>query len=245
MKKIILIDDEPLARVLLREYLETFPDLEVVAECGDGFEGLKAITLHQPDLIFLDIQMPKINGFELLELLPEQPAVIFTTAYDEYALKAFETNALDYLLKPFSLERFKQAINKWLQNPVNSSASKVSLNEIPHKQPEEQNRIVIKDGSEISIIPTSELEYLEAYDDYVKIHHKGKVHLKKKTMNYFEQLLNPAIFIRIHRSYILNINELAKIESFEKNSYLAILRSGKRIPISRTAYAPLKEILGI
>ena len=166
-------------------------------------------------------------------------------AYDEYALKAFETNALDYLLKPFSKERFKQAINKWLQNPVNSSASKVSLIEIPHKQPEEQNRIVIKDGSEISIIPTSELEYLEAYDDYVKIHHKGKVHLKKKTMNYFEQLLNPSIFIRIHRSYILNINELAKIESFEKNSYLAILRSGKRIPISRTAYAPLKEILGI
>ena len=245
MKKIILIDDEPLARVLVREYLEDFPELEVVAECGDGFEGLKAIALHQPDLLFLDIQMPKINGFEMLELVNEQPAVIFTTAYDEYALKAFETNALDYLLKPFSRERFQQAINKWLQNPIKDSASKVALTEIPNKQPEEQNRIVIKDGSEISIIPTSELEYLEAYDDYVKIHHKGKVHLKKKTMNYFEQLLNPAIFIRIHRSYILNINELAKIESFEKNSYLAILRSGKRIPISRTAYAPLKEILGI
>lgn len=245
MKKIILIDDEPLARVLVREYLEDFPELEVVAECGDGFEGLKAIALHQPDLLFLDIQMPKINGFEMLELVNEQPAVIFTTAYDEYALKAFETNALDYLLKPFSKERFQQAINKWLQNPIKDSASKVALTEIPNKQPEEQNRIVIKDGSEISIIPTSELEYLEAYDDYVKIHHKGKVHLKKKTMNYFEQLLNPAIFIRIHRSYILNINELAKIESFEKNSYLAILRSGKRIPISRTAYAPLKEILGI
>ena len=245
MKKIILIDDEPLARVLVREYLEDFPELEVVAECGDGFEGLKAIALHQPDLLFLDIQMPKINGFEMLELVNEQPAVIFTTAYDEYALKAFETNALDYLLKPFSKERFQQAINKWLQNPTNTSASKVVLSEIPNKQPEEQNRIVIKDGSEISIIPTSELEYLEAYDDYVKIHHKEKVHLKKKTMNYFEQLLNPAIFIRIHRSYILNINELAKIESFEKNSYLAILRSGKRIPISRTAYAPLKEILGI
>jgi DNA-binding NarL/FixJ family response regulator len=124
-----------------------------------------------------------VPAVELLELLPEQPAVVFTTAYDEYALKAFETNALDYLLKPFSHERFKQAINKWLQNSVNPSTSKVSLTEIPHKQPEEQNRIVIKDGSEISIIPTSELEYLEAYDDYVKIHHKGKVHLKKKTMN--------------------------------------------------------------
>lgn len=245
MKKIILIDDEPLARVLLKEYLESYPEFEVVAECGDGFEGLKAIALHQPDLLFLDIQMPKINGFEMLELLTEQPAVIFTTAYDEYALKAFETNALDYLLKPFSKDRFQQAITKWLQNPTTNSTSKAALSEIPNKQPEEQNRIVIKDGSEISIIPTSELEYLEAYDDYVKIHHKGKVHLKKKTMNYFEQLLNPAIFIRIHRSYILNINELAKIESFEKNSYIAILRSGKRIPISRTAYAPLKNILGI
>lgn len=245
MKKIILIDDEPLARVLLREYLEDFPDLEIVAECNDGFEGAKAIAQHHPDLIFLDIQMPKINGFELLEILTEQPAVIFTTAYDEYALKAFDTNALDYLLKPFSKERFQQALLKWLQNPAQKTANDQKINDIPNKQPEEQNRIVIKDGTEISIIPTSEVEFIEAYDDYVKIHHKGKTHLKKKTMNYFEQLLNPKIFVRVHRSYILNISELTKIESFEKNSYLAILRSGKRLPISRTAYAPLKEILGI
>lgn len=243
MKKVILIDDEPLARLLLREFLEDFPEIQVVAECNDGFEGAKAIAQHHPDLIFLDVQMPKINGFELLEIITEQPAVIFTTAFDEYALKAFETNALDYLLKPISKERFQQAIHKFLSQKEQTES--VVISEIPNKQPEEQNRIVIKDGTEISIIPTSEVECIEAYDDYVKIHHKGKMHLKKKTMAYFEQTLNPKQFVRIHRSFILNVSELTKIESFEKNSYLAILRSGKRLPISRTAYTPLKELLGI
>lgn len=245
MKKVILIDDEPLARLLLREYLEKYESVEVIAECNDGFEGAKAIAQFHPDLIFLDIQMPKINGFEMLEILQEYPAVIFTTAYDEFALKAFETNALDYLLKPFPQQRFDQAMQKWLANPVVQAEKTERIQEITGKQPDEHLRIVIKDGTEIRIIPTSEVEYLEAYDDYVKIHHKGKVHLKKKTMNYFEKTLDSRQFIRIHRSYILNINELTKIESFEKNSYLAILRSGARLPISRTAYAPLKELLGI
>lgn len=245
MKKVILIDDEPLARSLLREYLEIYPDIEIVAECGDGFEGAKAISQYHPDLLFLDIQMPKINGFELLEIIQEQPAVIFTTAYDEYALKAFETNALDYLLKPFSQQRFDQAIQKWMNQPVLKAGAMIAIQETPLKQPDEQLRIVIKDGTEIRIIPTSEVEYIEAYDDYVKIHHKGKTHLKKKTMNYFEQTLDSKQFIRIHRSFIMNLNELTKIESFEKNSYIAILRSGARIPISRTAYTPLKELLKI
>ncbi len=245
MKKVLIIDDEPLARLIIREYLEDFTELEIIGECNDGFEGAKAIAAGQPDLIFLDIQMPKINGFEMLEIINEKPAVIFTTAFDEYALKAFDMNALDYLLKPFSKERFSQAISKWKENSESSSKSFDNLAEFSLKQPDEQLRIVIKDGTEIKIIPTSEIEYFEAYDDYVKIHHQNKAHLKKKTMNYFEQTLNPKQFVRIHRSFILNINELTKIESFEKNSYLAILRSGKRIPISRTAYTPLKESLGI
>jgi two-component system LytT family response regulator len=245
MKKVLIIDDEPLARLIIREYLEEYPEIEIVGECNDGFEGTKAITTFQPDLIFLDIQMPKINGFEMLEIITEKPAVIFTTAFDEYALKAFETHALDYLLKPFSKERFAQAVSKWRENAEISPKNIEKLVESSLKQPDEQLRIVIKDGAEIKIIPTSEIEYLEAYDDYVKIHHQNKTHLKKKTMNYFEQTLNPKHFVRVHRSFILNINELTKIESFEKNSYLAILRSGKRIPISRTAYAPLKESLGI
>lgn len=244
MKKILIIDDEPLARLVVREYLEDYPDIEIVAECNDGFEGAKAIAAFKPDLIFLDIQMPKINGFEMLEIIIEKPAVIFTTAFDEYALKAFETNAFDYLLKPFTKERFAQAIAKWQSKPIKNE-NLGQFEQIAYKQPDEQRRIVVKDGSEIRIIPTSEVEMIEAYDDYVKIHHLGKVHLKKKTMNYFEQTLDPKIFVRVHRSFLMNINELTRIESFEKNSYLAILKSGKRIPISRTAYGPLKESLGI
>lgn len=244
MKKVILIDDEPLARLVIREYLEEYPEIEIVAECNDGFEGAKAISTYKPDLIFLDIQMPKINGFEMLEIILEKPSVIFTTAFDEYALKAFETHALDYILKPFSKERFSQAINKW-KNTASNTSELYKLEETFFKQPDEHLRIVIKDKQEIKIIPTSEIEYIEAYDDYVKIHHLGKTHLKKKTMSYFEKTLDPKQFIRVHRSFLLNINELTRIESFEKNSYVAILRSGKRIPISRSAYRPLKESLGI
>ena len=243
MKKVIIIDDEPLARLIVSEYLKDYEDFEVLAECQDGFEAIKKITELKPDLIFLDIQMPKINGFEMLELLTDSPSVIFTSAFDQYALKAFETSAVDYLLKPFNKERFDSAINKWKKSDIINSV--YSLTEIENKQPDEHLRVVIKDGAEIKIIPTSEINYIEAYDDYVKIYTKDKYHLKKKTMNYFERALNKAQFIRVHRSFIININELTKIEAFEKNSYVAILRSGKRIPISRTAYGPLKESLGV
>jgi two-component system LytT family response regulator len=243
MKTVIIIDDEPLARAIVKEYLKDHEDFEVIAESNDGFEGIKKISELKPDLIFLDVQMPKINGFEMLELIPDAPSVIFTTAFDEYALKAFEASAVDYLLKPFPKDRFDNALSKWKKAEKSSSVS--SLNEIDNKQPDEHLRIVIKDGSEIKIIPTTDIHYFEAYDDYVKVYTRDKYHLKKKTMNYFEKALNPNQFVRIHRSYIININELTKIESFEKNSYVAILKSGKRVPISRTAYGPLKESLGI
>lgn len=243
MKKVILIDDEPLARMIVREYLASYSEYEIVAECNDGFEGAKAIANHEPDLIFLDIQMPKINGFEMLEIINFHPKVIFTTAFDEFAIKAFEENAIDYLLKPFRKDRFDKAMEKVKTQlvPVISD----QLQETNAKQPDEHLRVVIRNGSDISIIPTYEIEVIEAYDDYVKIHHKGKTHLKKKTMNYFEKTLDPNRFVRVHRSFILNILELTKIETYEKNSYIAILKSGKRIPISRTAYGPLKDSLDI
>jgi len=242
MKRVIIIDDEPLARAIIKEYLKAIPELEVAGECGDGFEGAKLIGELQPDLIFLDIQMPKINGFEMLEILTHTPAVIFTTAFDEYVLKAFEVHALDYLLKPFSQERLQAAVTKWLSV---SEVKPVPAAVISYPQPDEQFRIVIKDGTEIKIIPTSDIHYLEAYDDYVKIHTKSGMFLKKKTMAHFEQSLSPQQFIRIHRSFILNIHELTKIESFEKNSYIAILKSGARLAISRTAYGDLKAVLGV
>jgi len=242
MIKVLIIDDEPLARSIVRSFLETKDDFEIIGECSNGYEGLKSIDALKPDLIFLDIQMPKINGFEMLELVDEPISVIFTTAFDEYALKAFETSAVDYLLKPFSEERFDQALEKW-KGTQKKELSK-SIGEIS-KQPDDQLRIVIKDGSSIKIIPIQDVIYLEAYDDYVKVHTSEKTYLKKKTLTYYEKTLDQRQFVRIHRSYLLNLNELTGIEPFEKNSYRAVLKNDERIPISRKAYGPLKESLGV
>ncbi len=247
MSKIVIIDDEPLARSLVVEYLQQHSSIEIVAECNDGFQGVKAINQHKPDLIFLDIQMPKINGFEMLELLDTVPNVIFTTAFDEYAIKAFEANAIDYLLKPFSKERFDLAIQKWQEknNVVSSEKNIQALLENTTKQPDEKNRIVVKNGSDIRIVPMQDVMYIEAYDDYVKIFTKDTYYLKKKTMNYYEEVLDKAHFFRTHRSFIINLQELTKIEPLEKNTYVVLLKNGKRIPLSRTGYSKLKETLGV
>ena len=246
MQKIIIIDDEPLARGLVQEYLQAHVNLEVVAQCGDGFEGVKAIVKHKPDLIFLDIQMPKINGFEMLELLDEMPSVIFTTALDEYSIKAFESNAIDYLLKPFSKDRFDAALEKWESKKINNPQKELqSVLENSNKQPDEKNRIVVKNGSDIRIVPVNDVFYIEAYDDYVKIFTKDTYFLKKKTMNYYEEVLDSSVFFRTHRSYIINLQQLTKIEPLEKNTYVALLKNGKKIPLSRSGYSKLKEVLGV
>lgn len=249
MKKIVIIDDEPLARGIVAEYLQDRADVEVAAECSDGFEGVKAIMQHKPDVIFLDIQMPKINGFEMLELLDHTPSVIFTTAFDEYAIKAFEANAIDYLLKPFSKERFDAAMDKWLaKQPASGAGDEKSMQALldnAGRQPDEKNRIVVKNGSDIRIVPTEDICYIEAYDDYVKIFTKDSYYLKKKTMSYYEQVLDPSVFFRTHRSFIINLKQLTKIEPLEKNTYVALLKNGKKVPLSRTGYAKLKEYLGV
>ncbi len=246
MIKVLLIDDEPLARSLVKEYLQAFPEFTIVQECNDGFEGVKAIMQHQPDLIFLDIQMPKITGFEMLELLDQTPSVIFTTAYDEYAMKAFEAHATDYLLKPFSKERFEKAIQKWKgMQPETKSESTQQLLNNPAKQPEEQNRVVVKFGSNIRILPAQDIYYIEAYDDYVKIFTRDDYFLKKKTMAYFESVLNPAEFSRVHRSYIVQLQCITGIEPYEKNSHIALLKNGKKVPLSRTGYSNLKDKLDL
>ena len=242
---VIIIDDEPLARSIVHEYLSQYEEVKVLAECSDGFEGVKAIQHYQPDLIFLDIQMPKINGFEMLELLDSIPPVIFTTAFDEYAIKAFESNAVDYLLKPFSKERFDTAITKWRSQKGSKEKALTSFIENTKKQPEEQQRIVVKNGSDIRIVPVDDVLYIEAYDDYVKIFTKDSYYLKKKTMNYYEDVLDAKVFFRTHRSFIVNLNFLTRIESIEKNTYAAFLKSGKQIPISRNQYPKLKEALGL
>ena len=242
--KSIIIDDEPLARLLVKEYLQSYTDIDVVAECNDGFEGVKAIQLHQIDLIFLDIQMPKINGFEMLELIDNPPQVIFTTAFEEYAIKAFETHAVDYLLKPFSKERFDKAIQKArLQKQTVQQTQEVL--ESASQSPAQSSRIVVKDGGNIKIIPINQVQYLEAADDYVKIHTTGGSFLKKKTMQYFEDNLQKQQFIRIHRSYIINSQLITRIDPFEKDCHQVLLSTGARLPVSKAGYTRLKEVLGI
>ncbi len=243
MKKVLIIDDEPLARSIVEAFLKNHSDLEIIGTCENGFEGLKTIEALQPDLIFLDVQMPKINGFEMLELIETPPAVIFTTAFDEYAIKAFEASAIDYLLKPFTRERFDQALEKWKKQRV--GAPNTNVQTLLPPQPDEQLRIVVKEKGEIQIIPTNEVLYLEAYDDYVKIHTNSGYHLKKKTLSHYENTLSQQQFIRIHRSFIVNLDALSKIESYEKNSYQASLSNGAKIPISRSAYGNLKNTLGL
>jgi two-component system LytT family response regulator len=247
MIRALLIDDEPLARMVVREYLQGFPQIEVLQECGDGFEGLKAIQQYQPDLIFLDVQMPKINGFEMLELVDDQPAVIFTTAFDEYAIKAFEAHATDYLLKPFSKERFNKAIEKFLAQapPVPGAPKQEQLLETASHSPAQHERIVVKTGTKVKIIPVADVQYLQADDDYVSIFTQEGSYLKNKTMSFFEQTLDARQFVRVHRSYIVSVQEITRIDPYEKDSHLAILKSGAKIPVSKTGYVKLKQVLGI
>ncbi len=240
--KAIIIDDEPLARMMVKEYLQSYPHITVAEECNDGFEGLKAIQHHQPDLIFLDIQMPKINGFEMLELIDHPPQVIFTTAFEEYAIKAFDAHAADYLLKPFSKERFDKAIQKLTLQTPNAMQAVV---EMALQTTTTSNRIVVKDNGKIKIIPIVQVHYLEAADDYVKIITTDATFLKKKTMQYFEDSLPPQEFIRIHRSYIINASLITRIDLHEKDSHLLLLTTGARLPVSKAGYVKLKEVLGI
>lgn len=241
--KIIIIDDEPLARGIVKEFLTTHTDLELAAECADGFEGIKAIQQYQPDLIFLDIQMPKINGFEMLELIENPPQVIFTTAFDEFAIKAFESNAVDYLLKPFSKERFEKAIQKFRQHTPDNSTKEVV--ESAAASALQQNRVVVKDGSKIKIIPVNKIHYLEAADDYVKLVTSDGTFLKNRTMAFFEKSLATFHFVRIHRSYIVNSQLITRIDAYEKDNHLVLLTTGENLPVSKAGYAKLKEVLGI
>jgi len=242
MIKTLIIDDEPLAAGIVEEFLRSNSRFEILEICQDGFEGLKAIQKHKPDLIFLDVQMPKITGFEMLELLDEPPAVIFTTAFDEYALAAFDAKAIDYLLKPFSKSRFQQALNRFLERyEVEQGGQNSAISSLAEKS----QRLVVRVKNEIKIIPVDQVSYFEAADDYVNIVTESGAFLKKMTMKSLEEALSPDRFARIHRSYILNLNEVTRIEPYEKDSYLVFLRNGKKLPVSKTGYSRLRQVLGI
>jgi two-component system LytT family response regulator len=243
--KVLIIDDEKLARDIVKKYLEKHSNLELIGECANGFEGIKSINELKPDIIFLDIQMPKITGFEMLELLDHEPEIIFTTAFDQYAIKAFEVNATDYLLKPFSLERFSEAVTKAIAK-VNSNSDNKNYSKLltsVNENIQSLDRIVVKANNKIVIIPTDKIKYIEAQDDYVMIHSELGKHLKKQTMKFYEKHLDNNLFFRIHRSYIVNINEVKQMELFEKESYKIKINEGDLIPVSRSGYLKIRELL--
>jgi two-component system LytT family response regulator len=248
MKKIrtLIIEDEAPARELLKHYLNDYPEIELIAECADGFSGLKTIAELKPDLVFLDIQMPRLTGFELVEVMTEKPVIIFTTAYDQFAIRAFELNALDYLLKPFPKERLRQALLKAFDKLGKGTNETEAAAPVIEKMPEQEssiNRIVVRKGNGISIIPAGEVRYIEAQDDYVMIHHTGGKAMKQQSMKYYEENLPAGDFVRIHRSYLLNVSEISRIEPYGKDNHLAILKSGEKLPVSRSGYKQLKEDL--
>jgi two-component system LytT family response regulator len=249
---VAIVDDEELARALLREYLGASPDIEILAECANGFEAVKAIAEKKPDLVFLDIQMPKLDGFEVLELIGQEVAVIFVTAFDQYAMRAFDEHAVDYLLKPFSLDRFQKALERARQRlgekgPGQAAAPKPAAAELSRaaRPPQEfLQRIVVKDGARVHIIPVDRLDYAEAQDDYVSLHSQGKSYLKEQTISSLEAALDPQRFVRIHRSIVVNLERVAKIEPYAKDSRVAVLSDGAQLPVSRAGYERLRSLLG-
>lgn len=240
----IIVDDEEPARMVLREFLSKRGDIEIVAECANGFEAVKALTELKPDLAILDIQMPKLNGFEVLELAENPPTIIFATAYDQYAVKAFERHAVDYLLKPFSKDRLDEALKHVTEHLKKKKPLPLeALVEAAGMKPAVLERVLVKDGSKVHVIPTNKIDYIEAQDDYVAIKVEGKSHLKQQRMAELEKLLDPAKFVRVHRSYILNLERIARIELYAKDSRMAILKDGTKLLISRAGYDKLKGLL--
>jgi two-component system LytT family response regulator len=239
----VIADDEELARRYLRELLAAHPEIEVAAECANGFETVKAVTELKPDLLFLDIQMPKLDGFEVLELIEGETAVIFVTAYDTYALRAFEVHAVDYLLKPFSAGRFEQALQRARLRAGPAAPPATQLSEAARAGSRYLERFIVKDGVNVHVIPVENLDYIEAQDDYIALKTEGKSVLKQQTISAVEAALDPSRFVRIHRSFIVNVERVVKIEPYSKDSKVAILRSGARLPVSRVGYRRLSELL--
>ncbi|MGV7211427.1 LytR/AlgR family response regulator transcription factor [Oxalobacteraceae bacterium A2-2] len=240
--RIIIVDDEMLARGVVREYLEAHPEVEVVAECANGFEAVKAITELEPDLVFLDIQMPKLDGFEVAELAGSKARYIFATAFDQYAIKAFEFHALDYLLKPFSQQRFDQALAHARASLGSGAAVENMVREaVARNKP--LNRVLIRDGARVHVINSDKIECVEAQDDYVRIQSDGKSFLKNQRLSELEGQLDGERFLRIHRSWIVNIDFVSRIEQATKDSHVAVLKDGSRLPISRSGYQKVRDVV--
>ena len=240
----VIVDDEALARGILREWLDGHPDIEIVAECPNGFEAVKAATELKPDLLMLDIQMPKLDGFDVLELVGGDFAVIFITAYDSYAVRAFEVHAVDYLLKPFSAERLAEALDRARVRIRSKEPTPVrELLAVARSDRAPLRRILIRERAEVHVIPVEKIDYFESQDDYVAVKSGGRTYLKEQPLGDLEAQLDAAAFVRIHRRYVLNLTRLARIEMGVTDRRIAVLNDGTQLPISRTGYARLRELL--
>ena len=253
--RVLLVDDEAPARSLLREYLGAHAGVEVVGECANGFEAVKAIAEQKPDLVFLDVQMPKLDGLEVLELVaaePGAPAVIFCTAYDEYALRAFEVHAVDYLLKPFGRDRLAESLGRARDRlamaaartqdaPPVAGTNGAALAATARGEGRFAERIVVRDGAQVHVIPTDQVDYVEAQDDYVAVHASGRSHLKHQTLAELAEALDPERFVRIHRSFLVNVDRIARVDLLAKDQRVVILRDGKQLPVSRSGHDRLRE----
>ena len=238
----VIVDDEDLARAVVREFLSAHADIEIAAECRNGLEAVRVLSADAPDLLFLDVQMPKLDGFDVLELAPGPYAVVFTTAFDAFALRAFDVSAVDYLLKPFTRERFDAALEKVRDRSASAPALRGLLEE--HRSATAPlTRILVRDGAEVHVIPVADIDYIEAQDDYVCIRAGRARRLKQEPLSSLEKALDSAVFARIHRSYILNLDRLARIEPFTRDSRVAILKDGTRLPVSKSGYDRLKTLL--
>ena len=243
--KALIVDDEELARKLLREMLASHPEIEIVGECGNGMEAVKAVAEHEPELLFLDVQMPKLSGFDVLELVdPAGLAVIFVTAFDQYAMKAFDVHAVDYLLKPYSKERFEAALERAKSQKAEKAPDAAALAATARPAGQFLERIVVKDGTTVTLVPTAKLDYVEALDDYVSLATEGKKLLKQQTISSLEAALDPAVFVRIHRSFVVNFERVSRIEPYGKESKVAVLGNGVKLPVSRAGYERLRKVMG-
>lgn len=246
MIRAVIVDDEELAREILREYLSGEEDVQIAGECANGFDAVKFVSEHKPDLLFLDVQMPKLDGFEVLELIGSEIAVVFVTAYDQYAMKAFDAAAVDYLLKPFDAERFRVAMRR-VRRRLGEKMQTMSASELKNAAQapgQYAQRVVVKDGTRVHIIPIDQLDYAEAQDDYIALHSAEKSYLKQQTISSLADSLDPGRFVRVHRSFLVNLERVRNIEPYTKDTRLAILADGARVPVSRAGFVRLKELMG-
>jgi two-component system LytT family response regulator len=240
--RVLIVDDEHLARALLREFLSNHPDVEIVGECANGFEAVKAITELTPDLVFLDIQMPKLDGFEVAELAGDKTRYLFVTAFDQFALRAFEVHAVDYLLKPYSRERFDQALaHARVLTGAQPAVAPLLADAVQRNLPLE--RVLIRDGAKVHVVPAAAIDYIEAQDDYVQVHAAGKTYLKHQSLSELETQLDPGVFVRIHRSYLVNLSSVRRIEQASKDSHCAVLDGEVRLPVSRSGYQKIRDLV--